>query len=661
MDDNDNTVPPRRQFLLDLVGKGTSVSIALAGKTLEEKISVPGASTTDADSLVSRLGIARLQHGAKIAVDEFSSSALGGLSYWYQNFWLLNREIRDVKALDELSRHEWVKAKAYNEAASKGSELPKPMFADKEHRARVLPGIARIHALVSSEPSVANLFRADIEALHFSALDEGQEPHREVLEIIWQVATAALVRNEINWRSFDIGTPMVRQAVLVCQYFLRNDVVLFHPAVAAWQFLLTYRMAAIERGAGSLAMIEKAIATVLTTEHASSSYWFTELKNLYAGRKGFAQRIPQFNECVIAQSLSNVVDRQIADYFIRVRFMNSFIGVLVARGDLQTKYIGRDRQAKLANTSITLVTNFGFTKSDWPRIANIQATTDARQGLTGDAVQHWEQLFSEFDPLKHGNKWELRDTAAAEGYLRLLPFSSLDSQHAALQALAGKQSIADIVRKGSRSGSVESKLNALWSLTFSWMNTRLFQLYGVPRQKMETPLDVSDLSEDMIRSDLQYLRDHGDELLGPRHREQIGVSGSSKSAGLAENAEYGSLKERSNQEPQAQLGAPQNWTPSKIEKAPQSEETTVENVPNDQFVDREMAHLRAESDFSTTVGRAVYEEIRSKLESEFSGKFIAVNSATREYVVRPSRSEASDAYQQLFGNVPGWCRQIGSR
>jgi len=170
-----------------------------------------------------------------MALPTSSSPRPGDLIPYYQLFWQIARRGK----LAELTTRADV-------------ALRSPEYARWPFRARALPAMARIHALGVSLPT-AQL--EVIVSIHKSALDISQrsdpdpyiKPDREVLDAIWRTMTAALARNRNTWKSFAVGSDLIEQAVLLSRKFLDGDIVLFGPAIVAWQFLFSYEIATRSR------------------------------------------------------------------------------------------------------------------------------------------------------------------------------------------------------------------------------------------------------------------------------------------------------------------------------------------------------------------------------------------------------------------------------
>jgi len=159
-------------------------------------------------------------------LEHFHDAPTGTLMFYYQLFWPIYITGQQLEKLEHLKA---VCAKARKK---------------RWQRVRALPAVAAAHALGSATDEVAEVLR---NLIHFT-LDVEHEPNRGVIAIIWQSLTSALIRNHSHWQRLRLDSRFIAQAEAVCHSFLAGDTLLLDVATYAWQFLLTYERALLDRG-----------------------------------------------------------------------------------------------------------------------------------------------------------------------------------------------------------------------------------------------------------------------------------------------------------------------------------------------------------------------------------------------------------------------------
>ncbi|KAA0206752.1 hypothetical protein EDM68_01455 [Candidatus Uhrbacteria bacterium] len=182
-------------------------------------------------------------------LDAFLGAPSGTLMAYYQWFW--PRVLAEAAPLDAV---EAVRdACAMGTAVLRDSSLPEPdglepdfrkRLDNRKHFLRALPAMTALHALPYAEETDRWELASVVLGTVADALRE--HPNREVLEIVWQNATTALVANERAWRDFP-SSHVVAAAEDTITAFLDgrpDDTVLLSAASIALQFLYTAAAAA---------------------------------------------------------------------------------------------------------------------------------------------------------------------------------------------------------------------------------------------------------------------------------------------------------------------------------------------------------------------------------------------------------------------------------
>ena len=120
----------------------------------------------------------------------FHNAPTGPLNMYYQLFWPVFIQRNEMESVNELR---------------KLCETRQKEDFSKWHRVRSLPAVAAVHAIGSgSSNNVEELTDLIASTLH-GGLDAENDPNREVLEIIWQNMTAALIKNTRSFEHFRVG------------------------------------------------------------------------------------------------------------------------------------------------------------------------------------------------------------------------------------------------------------------------------------------------------------------------------------------------------------------------------------------------------------------------------------------------------------------------
>lgn len=442
----------RREFLIRALrllglpaGLGVAKAFGLMGKILPN---------SEEEKLIEAFSSIRLfEHEAEQVLRAFHDAPSGTLQMYYQLFWpifITQDEWKKVGKIEQL----------YKETRDRAHEFP------RWHRIRALPAVAAAHALASVSPLKADALREIIFRTSQEALDVDKDPHREVLEIVWQNMTTALIRNPESWDSFNVGD-LISHAQEICFRFLllhpENSLLLF-AAAQAWQFLLTYERAVAGRPGATenLAKIQSAIDKVKS--HASPHLvWLTALERLYENRTSYVEMLPQQTEIVMGRRLVKIPFPEASELFTLMRLQMQYNNRLIADGALASPYMrDRKRAADVAKGSLAFLAMHGSSMSDeWVRLKNWAQSRDIP--LSRDIVQYYNNL-----PPQRWKESELERKNIIE-LAHWIPFARLDEQSFAKKLLDPKllanskeaaREVAKLVIEGNKDNQVWSQIVA---------------------------------------------------------------------------------------------------------------------------------------------------------------------------------------------------------
>ncbi len=77
------------------------------------------------------------------------------------------------------------------------------------------------------------------------------------------------------------------------------------------------------------------------------------------------------------------------------------------------------------------------------------------------------------------------------------------------------------------------------------------------------------------------------------------------------------------------------------------------------MVDLKVLKDERDADYVSKAGRALYEDLRSRLEGLPVGSYVVIAVETGEFVTGASLSEAADAFEKKHGDVLAYVRRIG--
>lgn len=297
------------------------------------------------------------------------------------------------------------------------------------HRLAALPVVAQIHAIPQYGREAAEL--ADSQSVmelnrwlsSDNSIDTFNFKRREAIEIVWQNATCAVIRNFDNWTSFE-APELADEAARHVYFFMNNDFPeLLLPTVCALQFLLTYRSSLNSRDTPThLGQVERLCAHILSQATAQNNYWVLELMRIYAKRQIFYVAPSQVNESFIS-------DGDIHDPFFRysnqVRLASAVATVDAASGATISPYILRDSSA--GTKGISIFDNLGRSEGTIRELlSDLPFTGSLKNGFTQRA-----QTIA-FDMLKRaqeteGAAFEKPEALLLGRFQRLFPLRQYDS------------------------------------------------------------------------------------------------------------------------------------------------------------------------------------------------------------------------------------------
>jgi hypothetical protein len=346
---------------------------------------------------------------AEAIIETFRDAPSGNLMLYYQLFWpIFIRADQVLQRVVEFGR-------LYEDKRREKEKY------ERWHRVRVLPAVAAAHALgLVDDKEEKDVLQNLIVRTHEVALDPGSDPNREVLEIIWQNMTAALIRNRGNWEVFEAGPHLVTQAEAVCKSFLAGERVLLHAAMAAWQFLLTYERALMERrDALRLAEVWEARERVMRLP-TSDVVWLKALDQLYSRRREYTRMLPQVSEILIGRQRYE----GIVDLFTLARLHTTHSNFLLAEGKHYSPYTSAERARKVVEGSLNFLSNYGVVPQDWQKLKTLAENNNF---FSEDGVKYLDHIFKEYNTTFSASEFEKRDIDRI-WLAQSVPFRNLDEE-----------------------------------------------------------------------------------------------------------------------------------------------------------------------------------------------------------------------------------------
>ncbi|MFY0610692.1 MAG: hypothetical protein JXQ99_04125 [Hyphomicrobiaceae bacterium] len=410
---NDSQEINRRRFF-ERIG---IVALALGGPFAARSIAglaQSSASNASTESFLAAIGQHRLESATEFA-KSFANSRLALMSVYSQVFYPL--EIDD---------------QAFVEIISTSQKLFNGDFKDKQddrHKVAALPAIARLNLLPTLEREQARVIEREIVTdcvfwrnAEVPNVTAGFQ-RRHALNIFWTAATACLVRNQRNWFRLE-ADELSNEAVALCQFFLEKDSSeLLRPAIAAFQFLLTYERAMNARVANNLVSSSKNLRGLqanilqLIKMEQSETGWFLSLRKIYASVKGWEDVPSQINEVHMKGSHTQA---EFVRYTIRSRFESMAHLNTISPSE---RLFSHDK----VNThrTIAVLGNFGYSTSDIDEALAVDLALSCNRGMTALSLDTWNKERSTF---KEGlsSSDEHKESSISDTLKKFIPLRELD-------------------------------------------------------------------------------------------------------------------------------------------------------------------------------------------------------------------------------------------
>jgi hypothetical protein len=289
--------------------------------------------------------------------------------------------------------------------------------ADYVHSIRALPAIVGVHALAFLRGDETEYASELLLRISREAIDPSLKPNRETLEILWQSALAALIRNPHNWQHLYFSPPVVAQWEEVCIRFLNGESVLFYAAVAVYQLMLTYERALRARNSElarrSASTLQKAFEKISRYSGSPSFAWLQRLSALYEDRNSYQRMIPQQSEVALGLA---AFEKDVAEYFLLTRFYGSYVNYRTRTGAIVSPYTSNSRTANNPNVcALIFGLNRGFAFDVWQAIRQSQVA----DLLDESARKYVDDRFSKTSEQRDSDRLAL---PAKKLTLPLLPF-----------------------------------------------------------------------------------------------------------------------------------------------------------------------------------------------------------------------------------------------
>lgn len=622
---------PRRRASYYLIGAFGSLLGASLFSFVRKRSDPDNMTESTADFLRSASG-GQLLHSAQFMLDEYWNARLGGLCFWYQNFWELNRTAGALEAFVAECQRAEAEGRYHSEL----------------QRVRVLPAVARIHALATADPADSQSLSHHICSIHSAALDpDSEEASREVLESIWQNATAALIRNSTAWQASAFDITMIEEARKLLFVFLNDDPYILMPAVSAWQFLLTYEIALRTERSTPNSRLLHAIRSVIreVADHpvASRSYWFNQLVTMMRKRSKRSQMLPQMNEVLMFRRAGTAEYRDPVDFFTLVRLEQTHLRLRVRTREVKSPYVWPPRKASRTHT---FMRDYGLRPenlSEWEDVRNV----DPRLGPTALALAYWRDLLSK--PLAEDKSADLaqQEVQHAEKLVGILPFNRVEAQNVMRLAYPGRSPLDELcdqivaeVRKHSVERGVENAAKII-APAFA-------AAFPVLRKVADDSSTVTPMSleEDVAQrsiTDLQY-------RILDFQTKNLTFLPAANANGVADDFDWGAIppdRSLQSREPLPEIGV--HFIVSDREAGdslPPKEDDMPKPTPTEEEIE--------------AAARVWYSKLQAELVSRHPGEFVVIDIANGTYVVAPSSREAVDTYDQLYPTTTSVVVHIGS-
>lgn len=367
--------------------------------------------------------IAPLLGGAKELLKTIENTPSGLLMRSYQLFVPLQLEaiaegLTPLALLDELAE------------LSESVEETRPL----RHRIKALPALAAIHGLADASQEESQEIDARIRAMHARGTEADKDlgSPRDVLQMLWQNLTAALIRNDSSWANLRVSDPLLQQALeLVDDYGLGREPMVLQASLCAWQFLTTYRNAL---GTHPQARWLRDVMHEREVNPEPRFAWFAALSRLLGTSTQRAGNRPQLSEALMA-GLGGIAPDPLRDLVTLSKLLDHGLYQGIASGVSHSKYTNAERAREGLAQNLTFLANYGVTPSDRERLID-QVRLLA---LPSETVQSVKHALSEFSQYVGTTDREAResDLAEAKRLARGVPFWQSDGE-LTLEGLAAR-------------------------------------------------------------------------------------------------------------------------------------------------------------------------------------------------------------------------------
>lgn len=251
-------------------------------------------------------GPVRLLPASSELVSTVATAKVAALMTIFQTISPLTRSLGAVQTLKRLT----------------SADMNRSEYKLSGHRLRTLPAVAALHSLPYVGVDQIRAIDDVIERAMHEAFDKN--PNHESLEIIWQTALAALIRNSHNWQTISFSETTIRYAWWTCMRYLDGETLLFYAALAAYQFLLSYEQAlsapVAQRSPTTMQAVRDGFAAIKHHGKYQQDFWFNKLSRLYHDRRNLHEMLPQQSEIVLAlPKYMEEENQQVARFFLLSR------------------------------------------------------------------------------------------------------------------------------------------------------------------------------------------------------------------------------------------------------------------------------------------------------------------------------------------------------
>lgn len=359
-------------------------------------------------------------------IDEFLDARMGRLTLYYQlffpNFVGEGSDSERIERLEKLC----------------DTRLRQPGLK-RGHRLRALKGVAAAHSLATAvrayeDQSMRGFLTEIITGEVRSALI--REPHREVLEIVFQSLSAAIIRSDESWKNLNVEPDLIREVQNVCQTFLndRDDQaeVLLWAAAAGWQFLLNYGAALdYRRDAKRLENVRRIQERIRRAGRESDRFrWLARIQELYSGQSQRHQMFPEYQEAVLGWKIENTraIDQAFAGHAVLMRLQMMRFGERWR--ERPNRFLDEARKKDFPERGGIVLRNSGVVSQNWPELAALASRLELGQ----EAICGFKSWVERLDTIAEA-PFEAEEWRLARELRRLLPFRKYDASIIAARVL----------------------------------------------------------------------------------------------------------------------------------------------------------------------------------------------------------------------------------